>query len=384
MNNKPIHLPLSNSLNIAALSRLFNNTTNSYKFIFFLSILDILARRKFDVKKSISFFELTVEMLANAWFPHTFFKLSFGTQDTIAKKLDSLALDISEPVFKFRDTDKKLLRKAISSAELGDAERLMEFVPFRLLIPFLEEELKNIDKGKWMVFELAMPSITNQHFDSKNPLYKFDSDNYKECRGIFFNERWAEYLKLHFSIIYNWASWHWLHYMQKRNPSTPAISSKLFMPIKRDSLAKQTTYWKRILDNPQGRKLTCIYSGTPLHFDDFSLDHFLPWSFVAHDQLWNLIPTTVSVNSSKSNNIPDKRYFDNFIQTQYDGLLIARQIFSRPVFDKQTENFVVDLGLSPDDLLKFNKFQNSYQNTLNSLSALAINQGFSNGWSWQQ
>lgn len=299
------NLPSSDDLNISALSRLFNNTTNSYKFVFFLSILDILARRNFEVRQPISFFDLTVEMLANAWFPHTFFKLSFGTQDTIAKKLDSLVMEISEPVFSFRDTDKKLLRKAISNTELGDAERLMEFVPFRLLKPFLENELREVDKGQWMVFELAMPRITNHNFCSKNPLYRFDSDNYKECRNILFNEKWAKYLEQHFSIVYSWVSWHWLCYMQKRNPSTPAISSKLFMPTKRDSLAKQTNYWKKILSTQPEGKFTCIYSGSKLKADEFSLDHFLPWSFVAHDQLWNLIPTTNSVNSSKSNNIPD-------------------------------------------------------------------------------
>ncbi|MGZ4161124.1 MAG: HNH endonuclease domain-containing protein, partial [Neobacillus sp.] len=278
--------------------------------------------------------------------------------------------------------DKKSLRKAISDAELGDAERLMKFVPFRLLIPFLEDELKDVDKGKWMVFELAMPRITNHYFDSKNPLYRFDSDSYRECRNILFNEKWAKYLEQHFSIVYSWASWHWLSYMQKRNPSTPAISSKLFMPTKRDSLAKQTTYWKKILNTqPEGR-FTCIYSGSKLKADDFALDHFLPWSFVAHDQLWNLIPTPHSINSSKSNNIPDKRYFDRFIQIQYEGLLVAKQVFSNRDFDKQTENFVADLAVSPDDLLNYDKLKNAYQNTLIPLSYLAVNQGFSGNWKW--
>jgi hypothetical protein len=376
-------LPSSDDLNISALSRLFSNTTNSYKFVFFLSILDILARRNFEVKKPISFFELTVEMLANAWFPHTFFKLSFGTQDTIAKKLDSLVLEISEPVFRLKDTDKKLLRKSISNAALGDAERLMEFVPFRLLIPFLENELNDVDKGQWMVFELAMPRITNRHFDSKNPLYRFDSDNYRECRNIFFNEKWAKYLERHFSIVYSWVSWHWLRYMQKRNPSTPAISSKLFMPTKRDSLTNQTTYWKIILNNQPEDRFTCVYSGSKLKADNFSLDHFLPWSFVAHDQLWNLIPTTHSVNSSKSNNIPDNRYFDRFIKIQYEGLLVAKQVLSSREFDKQAEDFIADLAVSPGDLLNYDKLKNAYQNILTPLSTLAVNQGFSSNWIWQ-
>ena len=85
-------LPTSERVNVAVLTRIFADTTNSYKYLFFLSLLDILNRRNFEVLSPISFQEMIVEMLANAWFPHTFFKLSFGAQDQIANKLDSLAL----------------------------------------------------------------------------------------------------------------------------------------------------------------------------------------------------------------------------------------------------------------------------------------------------
>lgn len=64
-------LPTSEDVDVSALSRLFADTTNSYKFVFFISILDILKRRSFDVSQPITFQELVVEMLANAWYPHT-------------------------------------------------------------------------------------------------------------------------------------------------------------------------------------------------------------------------------------------------------------------------------------------------------------------------
>lgn len=376
-----MQLPSSDKLNITALSRLFSNTTNSYKFLFFISLLDILVRRNFEVQEPISYEELIIEMLANAWFPHTFFKLSFGTQDTIAKKLDSLVINVEEPVFQFKDGDKKLLRKAISSAELGNANRLMEFVPYRLLVPFLDNEMRNVDKGKWMVLELALPAVANNNFIIKHPLYKFDSDSYKDCKNIYFNSLWGEYIKEHYTIIKGWVSWNWLQYMQKRNPSTPGISNKLFMPVKRDSLLKQTNYWKKILCDSNRTEFKCIYSGAPLSINNFSLDHYLPWSFVAHDQLWNLIPTLPSVNSSKSNNLPDERYFNAFIQMQYNGIVIAKKIFSQREFDKQTEHFISDFALKESsDLLDLNKLQDAYKRTVQPLNLLANNQGFKKDW----
>lgn len=37
---------------------------------------------------------------------------------------------------------------------------------------------------------------------------------------------------------------------------------------------------------------------------DISIDHFVPWSYVANDEIWNLHPTTKNINSSKSNHLP--------------------------------------------------------------------------------
>ena len=55
-----------------------------YKFIFLLSYLDILKRWDISANEPISFRELTVEMLANSWYPHTYFKLSIGLRRSVS------------------------------------------------------------------------------------------------------------------------------------------------------------------------------------------------------------------------------------------------------------------------------------------------------------
>jgi hypothetical protein len=378
-------LPESRGLNIAALSGLFRHTTNSYKFIFFLSIIDLLKRRKFEVIEPFSFSELTIEMLAIAWFPHTFFKLSFGTQDTLAKKLDSLTIDVDSTLSSLFAKDKRALRSMLERTDLTVAMRLMDFVPYRLLIPFLEPKLRGIDKGAWMVLENAMPCVANENFDELRPLYRFDRSEYRECRGIFIHSEWASYLQSHFSIVYGWASWNWLQYMQKRNPTTPGISNKLFIPSKRDSLATQTKYWRQILEHSAGLDFNCIYSGAILLPDQFTLDHYLPWSFVAHDQLWNLVPAPPSVNSSKSNNIPSASYFRSFVELQHKGLVAAKSLFPKSKLEKLVESYIADLRLrSPEDLFSFDRLLEAYGQSLSPLVTLAINQGFSGDWRYVQ
>ncbi|MBK5968358.1 MULTISPECIES: HNH endonuclease domain-containing protein [Thiorhodovibrio] len=51
--------------------------------------------------------------------------------------------------------------------------------------------------------------------------------------------------------------------------------------------------------------------------------HHLPWSFVVHDQLWNLIPVPPSVNSAKSNRLPAADYLEPFTRLQHQALQIA-------------------------------------------------------------
>jgi HNH endonuclease len=369
-------LPSSEKVNITALSRLFTDKTNSYKFVLFISILDILKRRNFDISESISFHDLVVEMLANAWYPHTYFKLSFGVQDQIVQNLDSLNLEVGEPILKFTDTDKKLLRETISSQPLNRIiHNLARYVPFRLIVPFFDDQLKMIpDRAKGNNLEYAMPKVAANYFSECKPLYRFNSDIYRECTEIIFHSDWAAYLERHYAIVRGWAAWEWLEYMQRRNPSTPGLIHKLFAPSKRSSLLKQTLYWKIVLANTG---FHCIYSGQKVDVDRFSLDHYLPWSFVAHDQLWNLIPTIPEINSSKSNDLPSIELFQKFVNAQHLGLTICRQKMSAKEWNKTVESYIEDLGIhSQDDLVNLEKLSNAYSNLIQPLLLLAINQGF--------
>ncbi len=371
-------LPQSNEVNVSALARLFTDTTTSYKYLFFISLLDILKRRQFEVLSPISFQEIIVEMLANAWYPHTYFKLSFGSQDKIAQKLDSLTLEVSEPILKFTDTDKKLLRKTIASQNLNSViSYLRKYVPFRLIIPFLEKELEGINRGRGNELDVAMPAIAENYFQYRKPLYCFDSNKYKDCQSIVLHPSWAEYIEKHYTIVRGWASWEWLNYMQQRNYSIPGIVNKIFMPQQRGSLSKQKKYWKLVLKH---KNIKCIYSGKILSLDNISLDHYLPWSFVAHDQLWNLIPVVPEVNSSKSNNLAAQRYFADFVFVQHLGLTISYENLGEKSWTNHVESYISDLKTSPEDLLDRERLRNAYEATVQPLTTLAAKQGFTSDW----
>ena len=81
-----MQLPYSEELNIGYLSRLFDNTTNCYKFFWFQAIL-----HKLDSTHSrFTFNELINEMIADAWYMVTEYHLRLGPlgiTDNLNKKI---------------------------------------------------------------------------------------------------------------------------------------------------------------------------------------------------------------------------------------------------------------------------------------------------------
>ena len=373
-------LPKSDTVDVSTLSRLLKKTTNSYKYLFFISILDILARREFDALSPISFREIIIEVLANAWYSHTYFKLSFGLQDKISNKLDSLNIDISDTKIIFQDTDKRHLRRTISDKPIDDiVSDLRRYVPFLFIRPFFEQELKSAKTGKNKRTnpgddEQKIINLAEELFNVKKPLYRFDASLYKNCSSINLHPEWVSYIENNYSIVRAWVCWEWLKYMQQRNPNVPAVANKLFPPQERGSLNSQKSYWKLILKQTN---LQCIYSKQTLPSHGFSLDHYLPWSFVAHDQSWNLIPTFPEVNSSKSNYLPDENYFDEFVNLQHLGLSVAKESMGVQQWSNYIEPYIADLKIADENnLIDLQILKSAYESTLTPLISIAIKQGF--------
>lgn len=138
--------------------------------------------------------------------------------------------------------------------------------------------------------------------------------NSKEVQRRLFDSVYKAYIEQNYEIIQGWVEVNLIQYLQRRNPSVPGIVDKLYPPRERN-LEKVKKYWKMIAAI---RSIHDIYGGVLLDGKNISMDHFVPWSYVAHDELWNLTPTTRNINSSKSNNLPDwNSYFPMLCKMEY-------------------------------------------------------------------
>lgn len=179
-------------------------------------------------------------------------------------------------------------------------------VPYRLQSPFLE----NLKGKDWNVGETKLIEKINQE---NRLIYYFTALNGLATK-IIIQKDWAEYIVKNQQIIWGWLEYNMILYIQKRNPNVPGIADKLYPPKER-KLEKIKNYWKLILSLEPIRE---IYGDEILTVQNISIDHFVPWSYVAHDEMWNLNPTTKSINSSKSNNLPDwDTYFKKLAQQEY-------------------------------------------------------------------
>lgn len=91
-----------------------------------------------------------------------------------------------------------------------------------------------------------------------------------------------------------------------------------------------------------------IYTDKPIKKNVFDVDHFIPWSYIANDELWNLMPMNSSLNSSKSNNLPKwDRYFKLFAHNQFimNQLVLSNGSVKTIFLKCQRDNLVMPWSL---------------------------------------
>lgn len=69
-----------------------------------------------------------------------------------------------------------------------------------------------------------------------------------------------------------------------------------------------------MLAQSENGQILDFYTGDVLEDNDISVDHVIPWSFMYSDDIWNLVLTSKSYNSSKSNHIPSDSIIEKLVQ----------------------------------------------------------------------
>lgn len=351
-----MQIPQSDILTTSCLGKIFSSTVATYKYFWFISIMQIHAKTD---NPRIDVWDIVIRMVANAWYPIHYFKLSFGKTDSLFEIVMELQQTTQIPIDANADTIIKGLKDRLPDKQIRKLLNTLTLnVPYRFLSPWI-----NTSDNKEMVRR-------SQTFEN-GCLYSLHKDS-----GEFYivlNTDWNRYLHSHYNILIDFTYWNLTLFLQSRNPNVPAIPNKLIRPEVRNSLSKQHDYWDMVMNI--GGPIRCIYTNAELHPGDYDLDHFIPWSFVSHDLLWNLIPSDGSINSSKSNKLPELDfYLPKLAALQHHSLQLILNADKKP---KVLEDFI-SLGYTARELANMDDvhFRELYERTFNPINQIALNMGF--------
>lgn len=341
--NMSIYLPDSKTITTNQLSAIFNKTTATYKYFWFLGILDFVEKGKNEIYKE----DLFLNMIVRAWHPISYFKLNFGIGDRLGTTIQKIKLDNKIPDLIDQQKLYLFLKQHVSTKEFAF---LNKYVPYKFLTPWFEtlpdKEIEELSQ--------------NYHKNCPYALYK---------HKVVINPRWTNYLTENNKILKEFCFWNLSTFLQQKNPNIPNVSSKIIPEFSRNPLMKQRNeFWKLTFE--ETGYINCIFTSKKLFWEEnnFAIDHFIPYSFLAHDLIWNLIPIDKTFNSSKSNKLPDlNKYFEDFCYLQKTAFEIYKL---KTPNGKYLEEYATIFHNDNFDRIKLKE-------TLEPLIMIAHNNGFS-------
>ena len=129
------NIPQSDFLSTKNLSRVFNNTTATYKFYWFQSLLQM---HNEEGIYRMNVWDLVIRMVANAWFPIHYFHLSFGSMDSLHRIVTELQWMTDLPMDAKKEEVVECLTVRLDDKKVKDQlATLIRNVPYRFLSPWI-------------------------------------------------------------------------------------------------------------------------------------------------------------------------------------------------------------------------------------------------------
>ena len=349
-------IPQSNILTTRHLNRVFDKTVATYKYYWFLGILDLYVKQG---KTRMNVWEIMISMVANAWYPVNYFRLSFGKSESLYEAILILQRENNIPINIGVSDLTDMLHLMVQRPEIRKQLNFLQLnVPFRFLRPWIDTSDDREMVKRSQTFENGC-------------LYKLVKED--GTLWVELNPSWLVYLQENYDILSSFAYWGLTNFLQVRNPNVPNIPNKLIKREERNSLSAQRKFWNIAING--GQEVRCLYTNKVLEERDYDLDHFIPWSFVSHDLLWNLMPADSSINSSKSNKLPDLNLYLPKLAEAHQAALRINLEKGKQV--KLLEDYL-SLGHTPQDLVKMDRehLLDCFYQTFTPMFQIAQNMGF--------
>ncbi len=315
-DNYAVHIDdlYKNRLDLEGFSHMMKDPSYCYKFYWLEAIVQLIS----EGVRETTFDAVINEMICNAWYSVREFHIHLSGMQADGQVRDGLeraVIKLTELSNLSANASRIEVRNAIKEHDeelKSSKEQLTNMVPYRALAGFF---LKDDSKVDWNSVRRMTAYIERVNKDIVLLPYTLGESS-KLKKEIHFQPAWMEMIQDNTVSILGWIQYEKVKWLQNNNPEVPGLVYKLApMDEKMRKLNNVRKLWEEILTLS---KVKDVFTGEPVVQKKYDVDHFIPWSFVMNDELWNLMPMDSSLNSSKSNRLPKwDPFFERFADNQY-------------------------------------------------------------------
>ena len=303
-----------NTLDIEGFSHMMKDPSYCYKFYWLEAIVKLISTGV----EMATFDDVINEMICNAWYSVREFHIHLSGMQMDGQVRDGLeraVLRLAEISNLPANASKIEIKNAIKEhdRELKAAkEQLTNMVPYRALAGFFSLHDEVVD---WESVRRLTAYIERINREVVLLPYTLGESS-KLKKEIYFQPAWVEMIRDNTVSILGWIQYEKVKWLQNNNPEVPGLVYKLApMDEKMRKLNRVRKLWEGVLTFNEVRD---VFTGQAVVSKQYDVDHFIPWSFMMNDELWNLMPMDSSLNSVKSNRLPKwDPFFARFAENQY-------------------------------------------------------------------
>jgi hypothetical protein len=302
-----------NALDIQGFTQMMKDPSYCYKFYWLEAAVNLISENVTHT----TFDAVIDEMIANAWYSVVEFHVhlsGISSDGSVRDGLERAVCKLQELSGLASNMSKIEIKNAISkfnSQIKKEKEQLTNMVPYRALAGFFNN---SNEPPEWGSVRRMVSYI--EKINSVNILPYTLGEGSKLRREIYFSLPWIEMIQDNTVSILGWIQYEKIKWLQTNNPEVPGLVYKLApLDEKMRKLSNVRKLWEGVLEC---HPVTDVFTGKLIETGNYDVDHFIPWSFVMNDELWNLMPMDSSLNSSKSNRLPKwNPFFEKFAENQY-------------------------------------------------------------------
>ena len=321
-----------NTLYIRSFMLMLKDPSYCYKFYWLEAIVNLISEGVTET----TFNDIIDEMICSAWYSVREFHIhlsGLGPDGEVRDGLERAVLKLAELSGLSSSASKVEIKNAVRKygPELKAAkEQLTNMVPYRAMAGFFASA--GLDSVPWDSVVKMKETISSFSYEVTALPYTLGGSS-RLSKEVRFHPDWIRMIRDYTVSILGWIRYEKVKWLQNNNPEVPGLVYKLLpMDEKMRKLGKVRQLWEGVLEL---RPVPDVFTGKPVEPGKYDIDHFIPWSFVMNDELWNLAPMDSSLNSSKSNRLPQwDPFYRSFSENQYT---LYRLIQEKPGIHKLYE-----------------------------------------------